>query len=492
VIFLAPAVAPADTYNPGPLTFQTSGQSMWGPGSAFILERSLFLGKSWSASGGPIGGITGSVTQTTICPLPNPFGGCLVDEVPVTIDTRTGAIAGGSTSGTVGFNLGVKMDSGSVNATLNYQAAAVLPNPNPLGTFFNLNPSSALVGGQLATNFPEVSGRVDAVLGVQASINGQICAIGFGCTSGSTGTLGFTPKTLELLSFNDVDSPGQIKILGLGNPSLFQFGAPITVPNPGNPLGEVGNVTIHVPDINTLGGVTGARLTSTGEDDLLDLRVDIDGLILGAFGLPGLGIALNAGIFDVSGDLLDIELGPTIKIVQNFELTPTLRVELQFDHPVRVNGLANPVTSLIAPWNLLPDIALLHDQTLVTPRFFVDGLLSNETLLGIDGVFTIDALKASIALSAFGVSLDLGELGPVFAFEARGNLFNSPNLFDQQFGIGGFDPIAGAPFLLRALGVPQPVSVLLLVLGLAGAGVASRKRAASRPRASTSLAGQAT
>ncbi|MGH7390144.1 MAG: PEP-CTERM sorting domain-containing protein [Candidatus Rokuibacteriota bacterium] len=503
-----PSLAAAITYDTGPLVFQTTGQSMWGSGQAAQLEASFFLGTTWSESAS-IGGIAGGVVETTTIPVPhvvlpsgwechgflctgghfhNPGGIVIVNIPGPDIDTRTGAEVDVSTTGRVGFNFGARMDSGSVDATVQFNAQAILPDPQSIaaGTFFNLNPSSLLAAGQLNTNFPEVSAKLEAVLGAQASFLGQACFIALGCGTGST-TVGFPDQTLELISFNDTDSPGQIKILGALDLALFQFGEPISIPNPVNPLGEIGNVTIHVPDINAVGGVAGNTLTASGMDDFLDLRVDIDGLILGAFGLPGLGIQLDVGIFGISGDLLDVELGPTMKIVQDFELTPTLMVDLQFDRPVLVDGLAAPATSLTSSWNALPNIALLDTETLVSPRFFLSTLFGNETFLGVDGVFTLEALKASLALTAFGLSADLGQLGPLFALEQRGNLFNSPALFNQQFALDGFNAIVGDSFLLTTMSsVPQPGSLILLGAGVVAFRFMVRRRRPAGPVPRTS------
>jgi len=485
VLALLPGSAFAiQIYDSGSLVFNTAGQSMWGPGQAATLDESFFLGTTWNTSGSFGPGVGGGVLQTTI-PLPhvhlpsgwechgflctsghfhNP-GGIHIHHVPgPTVDTRTGGSVDISTNGRVGFNFGAKLDSGSVGATVEFAAKAVLPDASSLGTgeFFNLNPQSSLAGGQLDTNLAEASARLEAVIGARASLAGQVCFIGAGCASG-TKEIGFPDQTVELLSFNDSDSPGQIKILNALDPALFQFDNEISIPSPTNPLGSVGGVTIHVPDINATGGLTGDHLAASGADDFIDLRVDLDGLALAPLGLPGLGVSIDAGVFSASADLIDVDLGPTITLKQNFELTPTLYVALQFDRPVMVAGEVSPVSSLTSAWDALPDIALLSNVTNVTPTFFLKSAFRNDTLLGIDGIFQLDILKASLALQAFGLSFDVGSIGPLFQVLKRTNLFDTPPLFSKSYDLRGFNRVQAASFRLA---VPEPATLVLMCLGL--------------------------
>jgi hypothetical protein len=467
----------------GNLQFQSTGQSMWGAGNAPGLTIDRFLGVEWNDSA-TLGGTTGDVFTTSV-PYPHPHlpsgwechgflctgghfhdpGGIHIHEADVTVDTRTGPEVDVSTSGKVGFQFGLAADSGSVDTQVEFAANLLVPDPKDLvkGEFFNLNPDSVLAGGQLATNFPELTASLDAVVGVRASATGTVCVPPAGCVDTSTGQLGFADQVVPLVSFNE-DSNGQIKVLGQLDPALFQFDSEISIPGPSG--GSLGGVTVHVPDINATGGVVGDRLVASGQDDLLKVTADLDGLVLAPLGLPGGGVGFNAGILSMSADLIDIDMGPIMKIVQDFEFSPTLWVDLLFDNPVLIAGLATPQMGWSGAWGALPGIALLTEQTLVTPTFSLQGLFTNNTALGIDGIFQLDILKAAFALEAFGLSFDLGELGPLVQFLERSNLFNTPPLFSSTYSLGGFNQITGASFLLSTATVPEPDTLVLIGLGL--------------------------
>ncbi len=464
------------------LDFSSSGQSMWNAGNAQGLDIDRFIGTTWNTSAS-LGGFTGGITDITI-PYPHPHlpsgwechgllctsghfhnsGGIHIHQLDGgSVDTTTGAKVDVSTSGKVGFQFGLHADSGSVDTNVKFDANLFVPEANTLspGQFFNLNPNSSLIGGQLSTNFPELSASLDAIVGVRASATAEACAALLGCTTGSTGQLGFDDQTIPLVSFND-NGNGQIKVLGQLDPAIFQFDNEISIPGPLG--GSLGGVTVHVPDADALGGVVGNKLLASGSDDLIKLTADLDGLALAPLGLPGGGVSFNAGILSVSADLIDIDMGPILKIIQNFEFTPTLFVDLLFDNPVLIAGMLGPQTAWSGLWGALPDIAALTGgETRITPTFSIQGLFKNETLLGIDGIFQLDILKASFALEAFGLSFDLGQLGPLFQVLQRTNLFNTPPLFSNSFALNGFQSITGAAFVIS---VPEPGTIALLLAGL--------------------------
>ena len=481
------------------LVFNSSGQSMWGAGNAPGLSIDRFLGVEWNTTES-VGGISGSIVSTTAS-IPHPHlpsgwechgilcsGGHFHNPGRIhthqingpDVDLRRGAKVDLSTSGKVGFQFGLSADSGSVDTTVAFDAALLVPDAITPGDLFNLNPQSFLADGQLATNFPQLSVALDAIVGVRASASAQACVPPLGCDEISTGQLGFADQTIPLVSFNDPGSPGQIKVLGQLDPALFQFDNEISIPGPSG--GSLGGVTLHVPDINAVGGVSGNRLVASGGDDLIKLTADLDGLALAPLGLPGGGVGFNAGVLSLSADLIDIDMGPIMTVLQNFEFQPTLMVDLAFDAAVRIAGFSTPQTSWFGAWSMLPDIALLNDRVGVTPTFSVQGRFLNETSLGIDGIFQLDILKASLGLEAFGLSFDLGSVGPLFQILERSNLFSTPPLFSNSFALGGFGTRQGASFLLSALSggvVAEPGILALMLLGLFMVLIQRRRHGAS-------------
>jgi hypothetical protein len=498
----------------GDLNFGTTAQSMWGSGLAPNLDESVFVGTEWSTPSAQLGGfigdvvttpavdpilITPAIPRTLITPaVPRKliskkkkicvFGKCVTipavytpaipavyspaipavysPAIPaVTIDTTTGAQVEASTAGKVGLNFSVKADSGSVNADVTFDAKLDVPDQiDPLTLFSLAGTSSVASGSTFDTAFPNLEAKAEFVLGVKADLKGKVCSVG-NCVSDST-TIGFVdsngnldPAVIELISVNDGGS-GKISILEYFEPAAFNFGSPISVSTPTGV--EVGNVTVFLPDLETDGVVSGDSLSSSGETDVLELKLDLDGIAQAAAGLPPvLGAGANFGPVSFSYDLLDVEFGPILEIIQDFELDPTLMVDLSFSEAVLVEGNGQKQNFLSVAFDEIPQIALDVNQTVeVTPTFWVDADFSNTTRLGLDAEFTLDVLKASFALEALGLSYDLGELGPLFEYVKRFDVADLPALFNKNFSLGGFEKIVGDVFTLSTVSADPFTPVL--------------------------------
>ncbi len=412
------------------------------------------------------------------------------------LDTRTGVAVNGTTDGRVGLELGIAIDSGSVDATVSYQATLDIPDTTGLNKVnpINFNPNSALAGtNTLDTTFANLELSVDAIMELSGSVDAEACVIPAGCTTG--GTPFDIAERAPILSFNEGGGGG---ILLLGQ-SPSDFGLPATANGFPFELDVAGlaTVTLHLPQPDATGGANAIdpatqKLKATGQDDLVDLILDLDNIVATSAGVPGLfGSSLDIPLLGSVGfDIINVEMGPTIDLKQDFELDPTLFVELVFDQAVRIGG--NLVTEWMSAWDLLPDITFLADVTTVIPTFFLDAELLNQTLLDFDLQFGIDLLQI---LFDFGL-LGQGSFGIGNVLDQAIDLFESPALFSNMFPLGGFDLQIGESFVIDFLGgsrlpvvasatsavnpiandVPEPGTLFLFFAGLCGL-YALRRRA---------------
>ena len=409
------------------------------------------------------------------------------------VDTRTGVAVEGTSDGRVGLEFGFEIGSGSVDATVSYAATLDIPDTNVLdrADAISFNPNSVLAGANaLTTDFADLALTADAIFELSGSVTGEACVIAAGCATG--GTPFDIDATAPILSFNE-DGEGGILLLGQ-NPSVFGFpdeanGFPFAID-----AGVSGLVsaTLHLPQPDASGGLDTATGTikATGQDDLVDLNVDVDAAVslavTGGVTANAFGFSVPIGNFGSVGyDVIDVNIGPSIDLRQDFELDPTLFVQLVFDKAVMVAG--ELVTELISAWDLLPNIFFLDDVTTVTPTFFVDAELRNETLLDFDLDFLIDLLQINFDLLGFERQFGIGNV-----LAQSIDLFQSPNLFDNLFSLQGFDLQVGDSFVIDFLAgsttpedvaassaenpiekiklasIPEPGAAALILIGLFG------------------------
>lgn len=547
VLFASGAHA-ALMYNAGALDFESNDQSMWGSSSAYVNQNSVFVGAEWANKTATVGGIVGN-QNTVIVPGTNDYKvtwyepkinlgftsigcGCTrsktIPGIPaITADTRTGAEINLKTSGKVGLEFGYTIDSGSIDTTANFNATAIVPDQIQAAQYFSLNTSSVLANGTIQSQSPKVEAYMSAIMKLSGSIDAQACLAPFGCSAKGTAALPTIDLDQRILSVD----PNSIKVLDGAGPG----GAPIaettlfnqsltlegglsaalvpgfklttlngavsivnTMPALPSVTADMAEVTVQVPDITTDGSGANAPITSSGRDDVLSATVDIDGVATMFAGLPPGGLnfdLVDTPVFKIGAslDLIDVDAGPVLGIAQNFEFEPTLMTTISFSKPVQIAGLGLQ-TSWTGKWSDLPAIAIA-ETTIVNPLFWIDATLTNNMGLdlGLDG--TLDLLKLGATASVGGI--DVLGLNPLSLNNLLGfdnTLFSTDKLlfdvFSDTFGLGGFDPIAGAPITLAlATGVgqngndvPEPPTLWLAFATLLGlAATRGRKHARATP-----------
>lgn len=512
------------------LSFETSGQSMWGAGTAFRKQESAFLGTQWTNKTAPFGGIAGGVSS-----IPNPLYALWVicpafcGDAPsktTSVDTRNGAELNVRSSGKVGLEFGYTIDSGSVDSTVKYSALAEIPDIAIRNTdVISLNTNSVFDTGSIATQSPKIDAYISAIMKLSGSVDARACAniplvIG-GCESGSFNLpsvnldqriLSIDPNSLKVL---DGVLPGDKPLaeVPLLNQSLtLEGGATVAPPAVGfkltGPLGvtlastlpptpsvsvDLAEVEVQVPDIATSGTKSSnTAITSSGRDDLLSAQIDLDGAATLLGGLPPAGV--NATLVDVAGfkieanlDIIDVDAGPVMGITQDFELVPTLMASIAFSNPIQMMGMAGMQTGWTGKWEDLPDFTLLESTTF-SPTFWIDAMLTNEFGIDLGLVGTIDILKLGATASAAGTNLL--NIGPISLngllgldntlFETNKHTFS---VFGKTFELGGFNTVMGDAFTIH-VNAPEPSTILLIAIGLAALGVARRRNVSSALRES--------
>jgi hypothetical protein len=322
------------------------------------------------------------------------------------------------------------------------------------------------------------------------------------CTSADFTLIDLPAYRQEIVAFNDENARGNIQLFdlitpraALGRPYSLTAdvtsgelrieldGSPIFPPEP--PAGqdpslkvEIANIVPNLPHVQTRGQGSTPPITAGEESTILDVNVDIDTLLplFSAGMLPPLGGTLSAGPLSLSFDLLDVEAGPTLDLTQDFEFTPTLLVDLTFSRPVttRQGGVITPqVTSLTAPWDELPEIALDRGPVTVTPTLRLGNTFSNTTGLDIDFEITADIVKFRGMLESGPFELDTGDLA-LFSARPVDTTLIPVSLSQETFALEGFQTITAQPFQLGA--VPEPGTLGLLSIGVLALGAVSWRR----------------
>ncbi len=342
------------------LVFETTDQSMWASGDAFVLDYNKFLGPQWNERGS-IGGI---------------------EE---TWAGDYGAEIWGATSGRVGFDVNAHMDSGSVNVTYPVGINLSYPDKAKPGETFTISSSYVVnPGAGMTTNFPEANISVDAVFDFYAALGYKACVIW--CTEGSI-TLINTKNTYPIL---DIDTGDTFS----------------------SDIGGFGSVTATFPDINTTGTLNGNLLASSGEDDFLNLTFDIDRAVTVFTGIP-----FSGSVLGISYNLLNVDAGMILAATQEFSFVPNLMVGFEFENGYTASMRVGDSASFIFPegvgdMDVTPTFWLentFYNDTgmRIDPQFGVDALSLSGYGVNIGPLYSYDWRGDGLELGIFSDDFEL-------------------------------------------------------------------------------------
>lgn len=398
------------------LTFQSSGQSMWGTGASVTGSFNYFLGAEWDKKGA-----AGGISDVTVIPsgcLPWWLGGGCWDGVTASF----GAEINGETDGRVGIDIGAKWDSGSVDIKYPAKVNLYFPDSKTLspGESFVISSDFAIgPGADMTTVFPQATITADAIFDVFAQVGGEVCIAG--CLGGS----------FPLINVNET-----VNLINISPNSSFTANFP----------GGLGSIAASIPNITTQASLDGDRLVSNGNDNILEARLDLDGVLTSLLALPPLEAGFSALGTTFSYNILDIEAGLTANIKQSFSLDPLLMVTLETPFGQSVSF----------PVGESRDFVMTEDWFTFTPEFWIQAVLTNKTSLSIIPDLTLSALS----VSAGGV-----KLGPIFGKTLKTSF--DIGVFDKTFQLGGFQRIHGQSVTIFA--VSEPTTVWLMMLGVLSA-----------------------
>ncbi|GGC42546.1 hypothetical protein GCM10011371_32410 [Novosphingobium marinum] len=386
---------------------------------------------------------------------------------------------------TFGLRGAVTLDPGTFDSQTPVDVSLDIPDDIVFGQEFSLGGSYVLTGGKLESTSPTVKASIGLVAGLELGGSAEIFLKAFGkqtkvldksfslidsrdyleLASMDGLSISFLPQVINALSsslgsevgsvlesLNTIDfDTVQFDLVQYGVPSAG-FGVTYTIGNlyptnigehpEGFPRFSLGDVTFGIPVVEASGGLRdGTRYVADGEDDLLDLDLDIDGLLQ----RPG-EIEFNLSKkATLKVELFDIDFGPDFDVYQNVTYKPDLSVRLDFDREIDIDGtLANSVTVNVDELDSLS--FKLDDYVAVTPTFLLGGSLTVDTGIDFDvdltiagGRFLLDYKLSSGKTKTIGA-------GPLFDEDIT--IFSDRlSIYDKTFD-ASVQEIVGDPFVI--------------------------------------------
>lgn len=472
-------------------SFSTAGQSIWGTGEAFIFNYAKFVGLD--ADPAPFEYGRGSGDTVT---YPTLLGDYKVNPY-LLFDAKA----------KLGIEVGASVNSGSMDAKLDYSVNLKAPDKIRVGEGFSLSGSaSQLTSSGFTTSPANASAYIDGILEAYLGAYARVEYIRPGVLSDEDlrlGNKGFTKndtanrpyQTLaninereEIIGINR-EASGVVRYLGGddltdGDPLYDEVGAGSSV--------SLGPISLTAGNLNVIanGALVGDSLSGSGADTLATVTLDIDELLLGSPVL-GQGIAHDWGAidYDLGYDVLDVSAGLDINLQQSFTVASDLMVQLSFSDAVLIEGIGE-TNAYLGLFEHIPLITLLDPSVDVTATLLVDATLANETGLGFVGSLDTLFLEAHAEVG-WDVAGNTGSraygLGPYYDSSIPVDL-GDISVYEDSFALTGFNVVDGFSFTLTA--VPIPAAIWLFGSGLLGVlAIGACNRSAVRPPADGGTSG---
>ncbi|WP_440875769.1 hypothetical protein [Thalassotalea sp. PLHSN55] len=511
------------------MEFTTLNQNMWKQGRHASWRTEHELVTRWGTyQGGEAESINfGSISGSKdTCIGGRIMGHCVgLDNV----DTRTGAEVGVATSGQVGLKLNAQASGGSIDVflpvatTIDIGDVSAANQMFSIGTGVNIENSAAITA-----NAPSFSASLNGILDLDVSMSAVACATFVGC-GGSTSNIGVHAGEFNLFGIDlnrdkpfDVfghelpikvfDKPKNIHMPTKSNPDGVDDEA--TPQNPADPSPIIGDVTFHTLTDQSGGEITGNGLSLQTNQNLLDAGISLTGLLEAWYGSPGLlhnEIKEKVGPTEakIEYNILDLQVGPTLGMQQEFNIDPNATVRLEFDQPI-TRMVTQIVEKTAAECGFLlqncPDIAyftntcnffgicertyhvrelveetyddgifdmalgesadfFFNDQVgqLINRTYFLDDpLFHNNTAATIDPFIELKmgCMKITVIFTAFNECM--------VEESAQTNGLVSASLYNRSWQMAGFQEYSFASNIIDnpPVGVAEPKSVYLMLLAV--------------------------
>ena len=326
-----PSASAKDSVND--LVFETTGQNLWGEGSASNLGASYdFVDLEWheSKSYHYIISAWDIADDLGIGSLVELFG--LDDDLD---DIAVGAEVYGGSDGVIKAELSYGLDSGLVDVRLPVGVTLTFPDPNTFAAGQDITIESSFDYGYeayLNTTPPALKMFLGGEFGVKAGVGGKLC-LGYCFTVGPLveipASFGYpwAPLDLTIVSIED----GYAEIGFPGGPYV-ELPHEVTITET---LATGISGTIELPEVETISDqMLDGLLIAEGEHTFIDLDVDLDFWLTKATKIP-LGVTFTYDdIAEIDIQALDVDFNIDFTEERNAELKPTTMVSLGFGKSV--------------------------------------------------------------------------------------------------------------------------------------------------------------